>query len=129
LHEEILEYRPDLKPLVDLHLSDLDGVPIHAVENGFYWVCKVLDIPQEYGPDQSVEVCKQYFQVICMVDDDHLSVILDRLDMVKEFNKENPYKEVKAKWKEIVDELRPMWKRKAEAALKLIEELSKENEQ
>jgi hypothetical protein len=35
-HEEILTRWPDLKPLVDLHLSDIDGIPMHALENGYY---------------------------------------------------------------------------------------------
>lgn len=38
LHEQILAADPTLAPLVDLHLSDSDGVPLHAEENGWYWL-------------------------------------------------------------------------------------------
>lgn len=38
LHEEILAQWPDLAPLVALHLSTVDGVPMHAVDNGRYWL-------------------------------------------------------------------------------------------
>jgi hypothetical protein len=36
-HELVLEHWPDLRPLVELHLSDCHGVPMHHVENGWYW--------------------------------------------------------------------------------------------
>lgn len=60
LHDEILELRPDLKPFVDLHSSDLDGVPMHAVANGFYWLCKIIGIPQQYEPEQDENTCFKY---------------------------------------------------------------------
>src|ERR1039458_8612508 len=41
-HDEILATRPDLKPLVDLHLSDGNGVPEHAETIGWYWLAGAL---------------------------------------------------------------------------------------
>jgi len=38
LHDEILAQWPDLAPLVALHLSDINGVPLHAEANGWYWL-------------------------------------------------------------------------------------------
>ncbi|MDT8900613.1 hypothetical protein [Anaeroselena agilis] len=37
IHETILKAWPDLADLVALHLSDIDGQPMHAIENGWYW--------------------------------------------------------------------------------------------
>ena len=37
IHEEVLRHFPHLKPLVDIHLSDDDGVPMHASSNAGYW--------------------------------------------------------------------------------------------
>lgn len=36
IHDEILAIWPDLAPVVALHLSDIDGVPMHFVGNGWY---------------------------------------------------------------------------------------------
>lgn len=38
LHDEIREHFPQLAPVVDLHLSDDQGVPLHAAENARYWL-------------------------------------------------------------------------------------------
>ncbi len=54
IHETILEARPDLKLLVDLHLSTLTGYPLYAIGNGSYWLkedfekgIKYLRIPED----------------------------------------------------------------------------------
>lgn len=36
--ELILRLKPELKLMASLHLSDIDGVPMHAVANGWYWL-------------------------------------------------------------------------------------------
>ena len=36
IHEEILKSFPDLGSIVDIHLSDVDGIPMHSVENGWF---------------------------------------------------------------------------------------------
>lgn len=36
-HDAILKHRPDFADLADLHLSDVDGYPMHALENAWYW--------------------------------------------------------------------------------------------
>lgn len=41
-HEAILKHYPKFADIVALHLSDIDGVPMHAVENGWYWLAGAL---------------------------------------------------------------------------------------
>lgn len=37
IHQEILKAFPELDDLVAMHLSDMDGKPMHSFENGKYW--------------------------------------------------------------------------------------------
>jgi hypothetical protein len=37
IHDTILEHYPELAPLVKVHLSEADGVPMHAEANARYW--------------------------------------------------------------------------------------------
>lgn len=36
--DAILRQAPHLKPLLDMHLSDINGVPMHALANSWYWL-------------------------------------------------------------------------------------------
>lgn len=47
MHEEALEHFPELKPLVDLHLCNDEGVPSHCGANVLYWLQQSLR--NEYG--------------------------------------------------------------------------------
>jgi hypothetical protein len=57
MHEEIAKVWPAIKPVIDLHLSDDDGAPMHAAANGFYWLAKAAGISRKYEPEQSPEKC------------------------------------------------------------------------
>lgn len=45
IHEEILKHFPQLAPLVEVHLSETDGQPMHAEANARYWagLCTYAD--------------------------------------------------------------------------------------
>jgi len=51
-HERILEYYPQFADLAALHLSDIDGVPMHAESNGWYNLAGAL-------PDNAGEIRQQ----------------------------------------------------------------------
>lgn len=42
MHHDILRQWPKLRPLVALHLSDDQGVPMHGASNGWYWMAGAL---------------------------------------------------------------------------------------
>jgi hypothetical protein len=46
-HSEIIRRFPQFSNIAALHLSDMDGVPIHAESNGWYWMAGAL--PEHAG--------------------------------------------------------------------------------
>lgn len=37
IHDDIGRYLPKLQPLINVHLADPDGVPVHSLSNGWYF--------------------------------------------------------------------------------------------
>jgi hypothetical protein len=118
IHDEISSIRPDLKPFVDLHLSDLDGVPMHAEENGFYWLAKAAGIPQEYGPDQDEETCFKFFCNHCRISESEGREIVRRVAFSSCVSNKH-----RSLWNEICESMKPRWKQEAQAAISLLESL------
>lgn len=58
LHAQILGQWPELQLIVDLHLSDYDGVPMHAVENAWYWAYGTEFDPTKRGLGGKVDARK-----------------------------------------------------------------------
>lgn len=56
-HDEILKHFPQFKQFVNLHLSDCCGVPMYAVENGFYHMREGFN---DKTKDHKTEFCKYY---------------------------------------------------------------------
>lgn len=140
LHDKIFELRPDLKPFVELHLADLDGVPMHAEANGWYWLAKAAGIPQRWEPDQTPSLCLQSFcqhvrlpNCLAILDsikktyqDGRNSVATNEIVSPTCEEKRINVGAAKARefWGKLMEEMRPRWKAEAEHALKLLGQIS-----
>lgn len=132
--EIVLAVAPDLAPFVELHLSDGNGAPMHAIENGWYWLAGALGgAGEEFSAltngHHTEEDCLKIFAEHCRISLDHASAIRsscrDRLD--RSAHGLQGYrvacKRAKARAIELMEAMRPRWKDEADLALKLLETL------
>lgn len=91
-HDYLLDIWPDLQPLADLHMSDINGVPLHVVDNAYYWYGGTGWQPRDNG----------------------LLALLLRISESEAAALSFPNKQALAAY---IDTLRPRWKREAERAI------------
>lgn len=121
LHDEILKYRPDLAPLIALHLSDEDGVPMHGEANGWYWLAGALGGRGEIyhggnGTDaKSPDECLRIFAKHCRIT---VPAATDVGNVVGMFYAS------RAMWGHICDAMKPRWSREAEAGIEMLRNLA-----
>lgn len=107
IHEEILAVKPELNLFVDLHLSDAEGVPMYAVENGFYHLKNGFNSIKPNSPEFITKFCKYY-----RMNEYQYNIIKDSKTATQyALNLVNCG---------IVDE----WKKQAEQGIKLLEEFT-----
>jgi hypothetical protein len=88
-HDTIRKYfGTDFDDVIPLHLADSDGVPIYALENGFYY----LRNPEEFKPEAVAN---------------HFRVSLGFVEALRVLSKDEL-----AKW---IEDQKPRWKAEAEA--------------
>lgn len=136
-HEEILRYFPQFASLAALHLSDLNGVPMHAEANGWYYLAGALRGQGEqyhYGnskqnfplpadripadkPWQSTEYryptageCLATFASHCRIDTAEAQQLADEARAL-------PVGHNRAHWATACERMRPRWRREALACV------------
>jgi len=91
LLDEIREHFPQLTRFLPLHLSNRNGVPMHAVENGWYWLGKT-----KYQGRDNAALAR------------HLRIAPDKAEALNFGSKED--------FSAYVDKQRPRWEREAREA-------------
>lgn len=112
LHDEILILWPELEPVIKLHLSDSDGIPLHAEANARYWLSGIVDLGARYRPEQTSEECRVILRNHLRISDDELQILIGDPSGLREWcNKILPQS----------------WKNEADQAIVLLDKLGKEN--
>lgn len=112
IHDVIGKTKKSLQPFIDLHLSDGDGVPMYAVENGYYYYSA------QY-PDAAT-----WFNTL----QEYLRIDSDECHrLVNEMNAIHTEAERKAYFTAYVELCKPRWKQEAEAAQTLLKQLIDNN--
>lgn len=60
MHDEIVRFFPEFKQFIDLHLCDYEGVPISAVENGYYHLTQGFPNTKPDNAEFKAEFCEYY---------------------------------------------------------------------
>jgi hypothetical protein len=76
IHDEIALHFPELKPLIQFHLWDQNGLPTHYIANAIYWWEHWQGL-SEWEPEKTK---KEYFEIFC----DHIALFPDEVVPVTE---------------------------------------------
>ena len=126
-HDKILKYFPRFADLAALHLSDIDGVPMHAEANGWYWLSGYLGgMGEEYhgGSGQfgkTPEQCLEIFARHCRISIEEARALADKCREAKLPNgwgaDVHCAKASRDVWRAACEAMRPRWKAEADACI------------
>lgn len=107
IHDKIAKYFPEFKQFINLHLCDWNGIPMYAVENGFYHLQNGFNNTPKTDPKFKSEFCEYY------------RVTAKQYDALNGCNNQIQYA-IALQTLGILDQ----WKNDADKAIKVLEELT-----
>lgn len=120
-HEHILKLKPELAPFEALHLSDVEGVPMHAASNAWHWFQgafpEAADSPYHGGTGSSGKPpmeCRRIFA-------DYIRATPEQVEQIAALMPRS-----QAELRAVLEDLGfpEQWKREAQAAIRQLEEWS-----
>lgn len=122
-HDRILALYPRFADLAALHLSDIDGVPMHAEANGWYWLAGAMGGAGEryHGssgtPSKTRDDCLRTFAKHCRIAWDEAETIRRAVLLASLPTLPVDWTPSRRLWGEIMDAMRPRWKAEAETCI------------
>lgn len=107
LTEEVKEHFPELAPIVALHSSDDEGVPLHAHANGVFFMGLTASRESNGKPLPDLDIVARHFRITTD----------EAADMVKRHRQQSDA------LKREIDDMRPRWKAEADAGIALLLDL------
>lgn len=124
VHELIVDQLPELAELATLHMSDIDGAPIHAAANGWYWLagaCGGLGERYHGGNGtngKSADECRAILASYLRIPVDGPDGADGLIRWAKDAECEGWLGQAReVAWPSYIDRQRPRWKAEAEAAI------------
>ena len=120
-HELILSVFPELAPLAAMHLATIDGVPMYADANGWYWLSGSVDhgFSQQFhggngSPQRSQEECLAIFAKLMRVSTAEAGGVLNK---AKDLAIDENVKSARAWFTAWVESQKPRWKTEADKVI------------
>lgn len=113
-HEAILARYPKYADIAALHLSNMDGVPMHAYENGWYLLEGALSgLGSQYHAGNGSNPKSADLAVFAR----HCRISLDEARTFAESLRHNNDDPPRKRWRAYMESMRPRWKAEADACI------------
>jgi len=122
-HDDMLKVWPECKMIVDVHLSNDLGSPMHDEANAWYWLsghfggCGEKYTGANGTPGRSPEECLRIFSEHTRVCGDDLTALIGRVDNARHNRAPYGYPGMRTQLREEIENMRPRWKAEADTAI------------
>lgn len=130
IHDQILAQWPDLAPVIALHLSDIDGMPMHTEGNGWYQLAgyyggageryhagnserHCIDGYRFPNPDECLASFAEYVRIS----------IAEAKQLAEQWRCDDDPKSTRRWFAQWIEGQKPRWHREAESAMALLDSL------